>query len=408
MTAKGAPMATPHTTAEFLDLVERSELLDRNRTATIARKWQEAGTTPGSSRECALALINDAVLTKFQAKLLLAGKWRNFFLGGKYKVLDHLGSGGMGTVFLCEHRHMRRRVAVKLLPPEKSQAPGSLQRFLREAQAVARLDHPNIIRAHDIDCDGGVHFLVMEFIDGASLQYLVESRGPASVARCVNWICQAASGLQHAHEARLVHRDIKPSNLLLDRAGIIKILDLGLARFEHSTDQLTQMLDSETVLGTADYLAPEQARDSQVSGSADIYSLGALSYFLLVGKPPFDGGNVAQKLISHQTKIPQRIDSLRPEIPSGIADVVAAMLGKYPAERPQSASEVIALLEPWLEEVPPPGADELPESRYTHHRDVDTMSRLSTVASISASMRLKIFESTSSVAKQSGMALAAH
>ena len=399
-------MATPATTGEFLELAERSELLDKNCIAAISKKWNDAGVYPATPRDCAIALVNAGALTKFQAKLLLVGKWKNFFLGGKYKVLEHLGSGGMGTVFLCEHRHMRRRVAVKMLPPEKSQAPGSLQRFLREAQAVARLDHPNIVRAHDIDCDGGVHFLVMEFVDGVSLQHLVESKGPATVPRCVNWICQAASGLQHAHESRLVHRDIKPSNLLVDRHGMIKILDLGLARFEQTNDNLTQMLDSKTVLGTADYLAPEQARDSQVGVRADIYSLGALFHFIVVGKPPFDGGNVAQKLIAHQTKLPTRVDSLRPEVPSGIADVIASMLAKNADDRPQTPNEVIFRLQPWLEEVAPPGPDELPEFRYTHHRDIDTMSRLSTVASISPSTRSKILQSAAAIAaKQSSMVL---
>lgn len=401
-------MATPQTTAEFLELAERSELLDKNRIASIVKKWNDTSSVPATVRDCALALVNDAALTKFQAKLLLAGKWRNFFLGNKYKVLEHLGSGGMGTVFLCEHRHMRRRVAVKMLPPEKSQAPGSLERFVREAQAVARLDHPNIVRAHDIDCDGGIHFLVMEFVDGVSLQDLVESRGPASVARCVNWICQAASGLQHAHDARLVHRDIKPSNLLIDRHGTIKILDLGLARFEQTGDNLTRMLDSKTVLGTADYLSPEQARDSQVGPLADIYSLGALFHFLVAGKPPFEGGNVAQKLIAHQTKMPPRVDALRPEVPAGIGDVIESMLAKNPDNRPQMANEVILRLQPWLEEVAPPTAEELPEFRFTHHRDIDTMSRISTVASISSAMRSKILQSASAIAAaQSSLALAA-
>ena len=400
-------MATPNTTDEFLSLVERSELLDKNRLATIKKKWQDAGTTPASPRDCAIAMINEGSLTKFQAKLLLAGKWKNFFLGNKYKVLDHLGSGGMGTVFLCEHRHMRRRVAVKLLPPEKSQAPGSLQRFLREAQAVARLDHPNIVRAHDIDYDGGVHFLVMEYVDGVSLQHLVESRGPIDIPRAVNWICQSASGLQHAHEYRLVHRDIKPSNLLIDRRGVIKILDLGLARFEQSTDHLTQMLDSKTVLGTADYLSPEQARDSQVTIRADIYSLGALFYFLLVGKAPFDGGNVAQKLIAHQTKVPTRVDSIRPEIPAAIADLIADMLAKNADDRPQIPNDIIARLEPWLDEIAPPTDEELPEFRFTHHRDIDTMSRLSTVASMAPSMRSKIMGGSGSaiMAAKSSMVL---
>lgn len=400
-------MATPVSAADLLELAERSELLDKNRIAAIASKWRESGTVPGAAKDCALALVNESILTKFQAKLLLAGKWRNFFLGGKYKVLDHLGAGGMGTVFLCEHRHMRRRVALKLLPPEKSQAPGSLQRFLREAQAVARLNHPNIVRAHDIDCDGGVHFLVMEFVDGVSLQHLIESRGSTSVARSVNWICQAAAGLQHAHESRLVHRDIKPSNLLIDRLGFVKILDLGLARFEHNNDHLTKMLDSQTVLGTADYLAPEQARDSEVDSRADIYSLGALFYFLLIGKPPFEGGNVAQKLIAHQTKIPQRVSELRSDVPPGVADVIAMMLAKNPAERIATSNEVIRQLNPWLEEVPPPTNEELPEFEYTRHRDIETMSRLSTVASISSSMRSRIFKSNPALqTEQSNMTLA--
>ncbi len=399
-------MATPNTASDLLDLAERSELVEKSRIVSLTKKWNDANSFPATPRDCAIALVNDGDLTKFQAKLLLAGKWRDFFLGGKYKVLEHIGSGGMGTVFLCEHRHMRRRVAIKLLPPEKSLAPGSLQRFLREAQAVARLDHPNIVRAHDIDRERGIHFLVMEFVDGVSLQQLVESRGPATIARCVNWTCQAASGLQHAHEAKLVHRDIKPSNLLIDRNGIVKILDLGLARFEQSSEHLTQMVDSKTVLGTADYLAPEQARDSQVDVRADIYGLGALFFFLIVGKPPFDGGTVAKKLIAHQTQTPPRADSLRPEIPAGVADVIESMLAKNPDERPQIPNEIIARLQPWLEEVPPPTAEELPECRYTHHRDIDTMSRLSTVASISASMRSKILQSASSIiAKQSSMVL---
>jgi eukaryotic-like serine/threonine-protein kinase len=395
-------MATPSSVYEFLELVAKSELLEKCRLAETAQSWMDNRTLPSNPKECAATLVKDGLLTPFQAKLLLAGKWKNFYLGGKYKVLDHLGSGGMGAVFLCEHRHMRRRVAVKILPPEKSSAPGSLQRFVREAQAVARLDHPNIVHAHDIDCDAGVYFFVMEFVDGVSLQHLVDSTGPISVARAVNFICQAASGLHHAHQANLVHRDIKPSNLLLDRLGIIKILDLGLARFEKTEDNLTQMLDSKTVLGTADYLAPEQARDSAVDIRADIYSLGALFYYLLIGKPPFDSGNFSQKLIAHQTKAPAPVHSLRADVPEGISKVIAAMLEKDPSKRPQTPNDVTQWLQPWLEEVPPPTPAELPEHRYTHHRDLDTLSRLSTVATMSSAMRSKILQA----AAQSGNAQA--
>lgn len=385
-------MATPSTAADYLQLVEKSELLEKNRIAAFVQKCAQDGASFTTPKECATILVREGILTAFQAKLLLAGKWKNFFLGGKYKVLDHLGAGGMGTVLLCEHRHMRRRVAVKILPPEKSQAPTNLQRFVREAQAVARLDHPNIVHAHDIDCDSGVFFLVMEFVDGVSLQHLIDERGPLPLVRAVNYLCQAASGLHHAHHAKLVHRDIKPSNLLIDRLGIIKILDLGLARFSQDDDHLTQMLDSKTVLGTADYLAPEQARDSSVDNRADIYSLGALFYFMLVGKPPFESGNVAQKLIAHQTKVPAAVSALRGDVPAGVSAVIAAMLEKDPAKRPQTANDVIVRLQPWLKEVPPPTPEELPEHRFTHHRDLDTMSRISTVATLTSAMRSKIMQ----------------
>ena len=392
-------MATPHTVPEYLELVVKSELVEKNRIASFVAKCSQNGSQPSTPKECATALIKEGCLTSFQAKLLLNGKWKNFFLGGKYKVLEHLGSGGMGAVFLCEHRHMRRRVAVKILPPEQNQAPGSLQRFIREAQAVACLDHPNIIRAHDIDCEAGVYFFVMEYVDGVSLQHLIDSRGPISVARAVHFVCQAASGLQHACDATLVHRDIKPANLLLDRLGIIKILDLGLARFSQNDEHLTKMLDSKTVLGTADYLAPEQARDSDVDIRADIYSLGALFHYLLIGKPLFEG-NIAKKLIAHQTQTPPAVNTIRPEVPAGVARVIASMLEKNAAKRPQIPNDVIVRLQPWLEEVPPPRPEELPEFRYTHHRDFDTMSRLSTVTTMTSAMRSKIMQEAAAMAAQ--------
>src|SRR5207302_1260574 len=152
-----------------------------------------------------------------QAEHFLQGKWRNFTIAGKYKLLEHLGSGGMGSVYLCEHKSMRRRVAIKVLPPGKSDEESSIERFYREARAVAALDHPNIVRAHDIDNDGKMHFLVMEYVDGSSLQSIVKRSGPLDVARAAHYIHQAALGLDHAHQAGLVHRDIKPANLLVDR-----------------------------------------------------------------------------------------------------------------------------------------------------------------------------------------------
>ncbi len=254
--------------------------------------------------------MRDGLLTTFQAEQFLQGKWRRFTIG-KYKVLERLGSGGMGSVYLCEHKLMRRRVAVKVLPSAKAEDTSSLERFYREARAVAALDHPNIVRAYDIDQDDKLHFLVMEHVDGCSLQEIIKKTGPMDVLRACHYIRQAALGLQHAHEtAGLVHRDIKPGNILVDRNGIVKILDMGLARFFHDEDDMLTKKFEENVLGTADYLAPEQALDSHsVDIRADIYSLGATFYFCLTGRTPFAEGTVAQKLIWHQTRQPKPLRS---------------------------------------------------------------------------------------------------
>jgi eukaryotic-like serine/threonine-protein kinase len=379
-------VAVPLSVSDLCDLIAKSELVGRPALDDYVGLLQSAGAVPATPVEFATRAVRDKVLTPFQARLLLQGKWKNFFLGGKYKVLEHLGTGGMGSVFLCEHRHMRRRVAVKILPPAPGD-PTHVQRIQREAQAVAMLDHPNIVRAFDLDRQGGLHFLVMEYIDGASLQYLVDSMGCLPIDRAVNYVAQSALGLQHAHENGLVHRDVKPSNLMLDWSGTVKLLDLGLARFARTPDNLTQVGDSKTVLGTADYLAPEQARSSNVDGRADVYALGAVAYFVLSGKPPFDGGSVAQKLIRHQMEVPASVTDLRPDVPADLAAVVARMLAKDPATRPQSPKRLIAELRPWIVDVPPPSPQEMPPVRYDPGQDVDTKARHSTMALMSKSSR---------------------
>jgi serine/threonine protein kinase len=377
--------------ADLRALIVRSELVAATVLDEYVARLESNGGVPTEPAAFAEAAVRDKLLTPFQSKLLLQGKWRNFYLSGKYKVIEHLGSGGMGAVFLCEHRHMRRRVAVKVLPPDPAD-PNHVQRYQREAQAVAMLDHPNIVRAFDLCREDNIHFLVMEYIDGASLQYLVDSLGSLAVQRAVNYIAQAALGLQHAGDAGLVHRDVKPSNLMLDWSGTVKLLDLGLARFSKRVDNVAQVSDSKTVLGTADYLAPEQARSATVDIRADVYSLGAVAYFVLTGKPPFDGGSVAQKLIRHQTEVPRPADSIRPEIPPGVAAVVARMLAKDPAERPQSPARVIAELRSWVVDVPPPTPEEMPPTRFVPGQDVDTKARNSTMAMLSRSSRDLLFK----------------
>jgi serine/threonine protein kinase len=356
-------MPSPTTIDEFLELVRKSEVVDEKKLSTYLDKVRAAQTLPSSPASMAGLLVRDGLLTNFQAEQFLQGKWRRFSLG-KYKVLEKLGAGGMGTVYLCEHKLMRRRVAVKVLPAAKAEDEASLQRFYREARAVAALDHPNIVRAYDIDQDDKLHFLVMEHVDGASLQEMVKKAGPMDCLRACHYIRQAALGLQHAHEtAGIVHRDIKPGNILVDRNGIVKVLDMGLARFFHDEEDILTKKFDENVLGTADYLAPEQALDSHsVDIRADIYSLGATFYFCLTGRTPFAEGSVAQKLIWHQTRQPKPIRQLRPETPEALSNLIERMMAKDPSQRPQTPMEVAEALAPWTQTpIPPPPEHEMPQ-----------------------------------------------
>lgn len=355
-------MPAPATVDELLDLVVKSGVTDDARLKAYTQKLASESAMPADPSKMAGQLVRDGHLTYFQAEQLLQGKWKRFTIG-KYKVLERLGAGGMGQVFLCEHKFMRRRVAVKVLPTAKAEDPASLDRFYREARAVAAVDHPNLVRAYDIDQDDNLHFLVMEYVDGTNLQDLVKKAGPLDILRACHYIYGSSIGLQHAHEVGLVHRDIKPGNILVDRSGMVKILDLGLARFFHDeADDLTKKYD-ENVLGTADYLAPEQALESHtVDIRADIYSLGATFYFLLTGSAPFPEGSVAQKLIWHQTRTPKSVKEIRPEVPDDVLAVVERMMAKDAAQRFQTPAEVMsALAERVSTPIPPPSERELPQ-----------------------------------------------
>ncbi|MFL5340818.1 MAG: protein kinase domain-containing protein [Gemmataceae bacterium] len=360
-------MPSPTSIDELLELTKKSKVVEDDRLTAYVQQLRNTNSLPTEPNKLAGQMIRDGLLTLFQAEQLLMGKWKRFFIG-KYKVLERLGSGGMAQVFLCEHRLMRRRVAVKVLPAAKAEDPSSLERFHREARAVAALDHPNIVRAYDIDADdsGGtvLHFLVMEYVDGASLQEIIKRSGPMDPTRACHYIAQAAIGLQHAYDkAGLVHRDIKPGNILIDRTGIVKILDMGLARFFHDEEDLLTKKYDESVLGTADYLAPEQAIDSHsVTIRADIYSLGATFYFMLTGSPPFTEGTVAQKLIWHQTRMPKSVSVIRSDVPQPVVAVIEKMMAKDANSRYQWPNEVAEALAPFTTgSIPPPPDIEMPK-----------------------------------------------
>ncbi|MCI0455348.1 MAG: serine/threonine protein kinase [Gemmataceae bacterium] len=292
-------------------------------------------------------LVRRGWLTVYQVNRLFQGKADALVLG-PYVLLERLGEGGMGAVFKARHQVMNRVVAVKLIRKEHLTGPDAVTRFRREIEVVGRLSHPNVVTAHDAGQVEERHFLVMEYVEGSDLARLVERGGPLPVGLACEYVRQAALGLHCAHEQGLVHRDIKPSNLMVDVRGVVKLLDLGLARpGPGGAPEPGHMAVTRAgeVMGTPDYLAPEQALDARAADKrADIYSLGCTLYFLLTGRPPFPEGTLAQKLLWHQHTEPLGAETLRPDVPPEVAAVVRRMMAKRPEDRHQTAAEVAAAL----------------------------------------------------------------
>lgn len=287
-------------------------------------------------------LRNAGLVTRWQAAKLLAGKSRGFFLG-PYKLLRPIGRGGMGLVYLAEHRIMKRRMALKVLPAEALDDARRIERFKDEARASAQLDHVNIVRAYDINEDGKRLYIVMELVDGIDLHRLVTRDGVLPHSTALNAITQACEGLVHAHQRGVVHRDIKPSNLLLRNDGVVKVADMGLARIGWS--EVDDISSSKRLMGTADFAAPEQAINSRtVDARADLYSLGCTWYFLLTGRTPYHGKGISQRLAQHQTAPVPDVRRLRSDCPEKIAELLKRMMAKKRSQRPSSASELLLQL----------------------------------------------------------------
>jgi Leucine-rich repeat (LRR) protein/tRNA A-37 threonylcarbamoyl transferase component Bud32 len=299
------------------------------------------------ARALARELVRRGWLTLYQANALLQGHGHQLLLGS-YVLLGKLGEGGMGQVFKARNWKLGRVVAVKLIRKERLANDAAVRRFQREIRAAAQLDHPNIVRAYDAGELAGRHFFVMEYVEGVDLARLLATNGPPPVAQACDYARQAALGLQHAFERGLVHRDIKPANLLLTTGGVIKLLDLGLARLAPAGDEgggTSTVTQEGAVMGTPDYIAPEQALESHaVDVRADVYSLGCTLYHLLAGRPPFPGGTILQKLRRHERDEPTPLGELRPEVPARVAAVVGRMMAKRPEDRYQTPAEAAAAL----------------------------------------------------------------
>ncbi len=311
-----------------------------------------AAEVPASAGVLGLARVLQEAgkLTAYQAAALYQRKSRGLLIGN-YLILDKLGMGGMGVVFKARHLRLGRVVALKILPPSFARDRTALARFKREVEAAGKLKHPNIVAALDADEDRGVHFLVMEFVEGRDLDRVIRQRGPLRVVEAIEYLIQAARGLAAAHAEGIVHRDIKPSNLMLDTAGTVRVLDLGLARIVDASNPFGQaaggrLTESGMYMGTIDYMAPEQAEDSRRADQrADIYSLGCTLYYLMTGREPFVGETVLRRLMAHQERPAPPLRGARPEAPAALEDAFQQMMAKRPADRPESMTAVIALLE---------------------------------------------------------------
>jgi len=333
------------TSATLVNSLSSFQLLPPDQLTEVAQSLLKQCPEP---RALAGELVKRRWLTAHQARVLLAGNPQELLLGS-YVVLERLGEGGMGSVFKARHQKLDRTVAVKMIRKDKDGSPDAVRRFRREIEAASRLQHPNIVQALDADQNGDALFLVMELVEGTDLARLVKKNGPLPVGQACNAIRQAALGLQHAHEKGLVHRDIKPANLMVSKAGVVKVADLGLARWkrEEGEESASRGITREgSVIGTVDYLAPEQATDSRsVDIRADLYSLGCAFYYLLTGQVPFPGGQAIEKLYRHRFEEPKPLAEVRPETPAAVIAVVRRLMAKKPEERYQTPAEVATELE---------------------------------------------------------------
>jgi WD40 repeat protein len=276
----------------------------------------------------------------------------------RYEVLGEVGRGGMGIVYKARDRERDRTVALKVIRKERLSHPDMVNRFRREAQAAARLSHPNIVEVYEADQEGDVHYLAMEYVPGITLQRLVEETGPLPVALACDFARQIALALQHAAEQRLVHRDIKPANLMvvapnglpLPPRPVVKLLDMGVARLyqlrQGIEESLTTLTRDGSVIGTPDYIAPEQLEGPHAADiRADLYSLGCTLYFLLTGQVPFPGGTLVQKLDRQRWQMAPSVDQVRPEVPPAVAALVRKLMAKHPDDRFRTPGELAAALE---------------------------------------------------------------
>jgi serine/threonine protein kinase len=334
-----------------------SKLLAPDEVKAIYTRWQgEAREAAGDLAPFTRWLVANQFVTEYQAALVAKGHTEGFFIN-QYKILDRLGRGRMAGVYKAVHQ-LGQVVAIKVLPPSRGKNPQMLARFQRETRLAVRLKHPNVVRSFQVGQYRGLHYLVMEYLEGETLDLVLQRRKRLPAQEAARLAAQALQGLQHIHEQGLVHRDLKPTNLMLvplapksdadtTLHATVKILDIGLGRvLNDEGDNPDEGLTTEgTILGTPDYLAPEQARDPRaIDIRADIYSLGCVLYHMVTGQTPFPDTNVLSQMVRHATEMPKPLKELVPNIPDGLQHVINAMLAKEPGQRfatPEKAAQAL-------------------------------------------------------------------
>ena len=333
---------------QLADSLKRTGLLSDVEFATACSELSASGEEVTADRLLG-RLADRGRLTEYQRQRAGEGRFEELVLGN-YTIVSCIGAGGMGEVFKAVHRRMKRQVAIKVLSLSKVNDRGRIDLFQREIETMAQLSHPNIVAAYDADeCDRGA-YLVMEFVGGSDLSTLVKKKRLLSLRRGVDYITQAARGLQYAHSQGVVHGDIKPANLLLSSDGSIKITDLGLARLLKGATSIDvsggAAANQSAVAGTVSFMPPEQAfRPEEVDHRSDIYSLGCTLYFLLTGRTLFREEKMMTHLIAHRDRPRPLLRDLRADAPPELEAVYLKMVAPRPADRFASMAEVVEALE---------------------------------------------------------------
>jgi serine/threonine protein kinase len=333
----------------FLKTVLRSGLMDR------AQLQEALRDVPREQRDDPQALADHLVrkgkLSRFQAGKILRGTGKGLLLG-HFQVLAPIGRGGMGTVYLARDERSGELVALKLLPPSRWRGEERLlARFQREMELSRRVAHPHLAWTYESGLCERIYYLAMEYIPGKNLSRVVAEGGPLHVPRAARLMAEVASALEHAHNQGLIHRDLKPSNIMITPNDHAKVLDLGLALMQGEQADLSVIGGQGYIVGTMDYIAPEQSADSTaVDRRSDIYALGCTLYFALTGRPPFPGGTSLDKVRRHRTEEPTPLLELAPAVPFGFAQLIRRMMAKDPDARPSSAAAVEEELRAWATE----------------------------------------------------------